>query len=119
MPEAAKAAPELMRSLLYVAVPEWACEQKRPDDPHHPDRRQLGTLVATLAAAPIVAADTLFEHMFTDNVDTSQRLLALDTFGAAAAELAGAPTLLALAADGAVFATDDSAVAGVTCLGTL
>lgn len=99
--EVAKAAPELMRSLLYVSIPEWAAEERPSSDPLHPQMRRLGSMAAALAAAPQEAADATFEHMFTDNVDTEQRLLALDCFAAAAAELSGEPRLPALTADGA------------------
>ena len=100
-PEVAKAAPELMRSLLYVSTPAWVGQEYSASSPLHPDRRRLGSMAAALAAAPDAAAAALLEHMFTDNVATQQRLLALDTFSAAAAELAGAPTLAPLTATGA------------------
>jgi Telomere length regulation protein len=100
-PEVAKAAPELMRSLLYVSLPDWACTETPLSDPLHPQRRRLGSMAAALAAAPTEASDAVFEHMFTDNVDTAQRLLALDCFAAAACELAGAPSVPPLTAGGA------------------
>ena len=90
-----------MRSLLYAAPPSWACEERAATDILHPDRRRLGSMVAVLAAAPRAAADAVFGHMFTDNVDVSQRLLALEVFGGAAAELAGEPSVQPLLPPGA------------------
>jgi hypothetical protein len=89
-----------MRSLLYVAIPDWARQECSPSNPLHPHRRRLGIMAATLAAAPCEASTATFEHMFTDNMDAAQRLLALDCFAAAAGELSGEPSLVPLTAAG-------------------
>ena len=96
--EVAKAAPELLRTLIYSPPPEWASEQTPPSDVMHPDRRRLGSLAAVLAAAPQAAPGAAISHIFSEGVDVSQRLLVLDGLCAAAHELAGRPLLQPLSA---------------------
>lgn len=96
--EVAKAAPELLRTLIYSPPPEWASEQTPPSDAMHPDRRRLGSLAAVLAAAPQAAPGAAISHIFSEGVDVSQRLLVLDGLRAAAHELAGRPLLPPLSA---------------------
>lgn len=96
--EVAKAAPELLRTLIYSPPPEWASQQTPAADPLHPHRRRLGSLAAVLAAAPHAAPGAAISHMFTEGLDVSQRLLVMDGLCAAACELAGRPLLQPLKA---------------------
>eukprot|EP00892_Ulva_mutabilis_P011498 jgi/Ulvmu1/8720/UM047_0061.1 len=97
--EVAKAAPELLRTLIYSPPPEWASRQTPTADELHPDRRRIGALAAVLAAAPAAAPGAAISHMFTEGLDVSQRLLVLDGLRAAAHEMAGRPLLAPLTAD--------------------
>jgi hypothetical protein len=101
--EVKKVAPEAMRSLLYVSTPEWASQEYTSTNTMHPHHRRLGSMAAVLVASPLPAADALFEHMFTDNVDVGQRLLALECFAAAASELSGEPLLQPLLPPGMIY----------------
>lgn len=101
LPEVAKAAPELLRTLIYCNPPEWASNQHAPTATMHPDKRRLGTLAAIMALSPAAAPEAAISHMFSEHVDVSQRLLVLDSLCAAAHELAGRPLMQPLNAPGA------------------
>jgi hypothetical protein len=71
-------------------------------------------MAAVLAIAPRPAAEALFEHMFTDNVDVGQKLLALECFAAAAAELSGEPHLQPLLPPGMITPINSAFVPDLT-----
>jgi hypothetical protein len=96
----AKAAPELLRTLIYCSPPEWAANQHPPSSAMHPDKRRLGTMAALMTRAPEATPAAAISHMFTEHVDVSQRLLVLDALAASAHELAGRPILQPLTAPG-------------------
>lgn len=100
-PEVAKAAPELLRTLIFCSPPEWACNQHTPTSTMHPDKRRLGTLAAVMARSPESTPDAAIAQMFTEHLDVSQRLLVLDALCAAAHELAGRRLMPPLTAPGA------------------
>lgn len=104
-PEVAKAAPELLRTLIFCSPPEWACKQHPPTSAMHPDKRRMGTLAAVMARAPDATPDSAIGQIFTEHVDVSQRLLVLDALCAAAHELAGTPLMAPLTAAGTTLCT--------------
>lgn len=58
---------------------------RRPED--KPELQRLRTLVGLLACRPMEAGDCMLAEVYSPHLDTYQRLLILDTLGAAAQEL--------------------------------
>ncbi|GAX82969.1 hypothetical protein CEUSTIGMA_g10396.t1 [Chlamydomonas eustigma] len=84
--ELEEVAPELVRALMHCRPPEWAqAEAKSPEN--SPETQRLRCLVALSSICPVPAGDTLINELYSPHLDTTQRLLILDTLSAAAREL--------------------------------